>query len=242
VTRSVLLVVGLLAAGPVGANHPLITEDTETVGRGRWELELHGERSRDRENGTTSRAAETSVTLHYGIGKDVEVEVELPYVKDESARGRGDMELELKWNFLEHDGLALTLKPRLTLPTGREDPGLGTGRAGFGLGLIVAREVGVVELIGEAGYLRNRNRLGERVALWHLSTAFLWAATERLRLFVDFSRDTNPDPAGVSAIREWVYGFMYDVSSAIDFGLGVKNGLSEAADDRALLAGLRLRW
>jgi hypothetical protein len=152
------------------------------------------------------------------------------------------MELQLKWNFYERDGVAFLVKPRVMLPTGREERGLGAGRTRPGVDFVAARGLGELELIGHAGYLRNRNRIGERISLWHVSAALLWAATERLKLFVDLSRDTNPEAAGSGAIRELAWGFQYELSSAVDLGLGLKNGLSEAADDRALLAGLRWRW
>jgi hypothetical protein len=238
-----------IVAAAAQANHPLITEDAEVVDRGRWELELHGERGRAREAGVTVRATELEAAIAYGVAKDLEVKIELPYARAtidegtsrEVVKGRGDLEIDLKWNFLERDGLELTLMPFTTLPTGRDDAGLGAGRARFGLDFIAAREWGDFEIIGNAGYLHNRNRAGERTSLRRVSGAFLWAATERLKLFVDVSGETNPEPAG-AAMREWVYGFMYDLSSAIDFGLGIRNGLSDSADDRAVMAGMRLRW
>jgi Putative MetA-pathway of phenol degradation len=250
VNTVLLFVLGFLLSTAALANHPLISDDAEVVDKGRWELELHGERGRDRENGVKLRGMQVEAAIAYGVAKDLEVKIELPYlhatIDDGSARetvkGRGDVEVDLKWNFVERDGLELTLMPFATLPTGRDDRGLGAGRARFGLDFVAAREWGDFELIGNVGYLRNRNRIGERTSLWRASAAFLWATTERLKLFIDVGRETNPEPAGEGAIRDWVYGFLYDVSSSIDFGLGVKNGLSDAADDRALMAGLRLRW
>ncbi len=224
------------------ANHPLLTDDTETLGRGHWQLELHGARTRDREDGVKSLGTETAVALAYGLGPALDVQIELPYIHHESARGRGDIELELKWNFYKREALAFMFKPRVALSTGDHEQGLGAGRARFGADFVAAREAGEFELIGHAGYLRNRNRIGERDSLWHVSGALLWAATERLKLFADLSRDSNPEASGEGAIREIAWGFQYELSSAVDFGLGMKNGLSEAAEDRALLAGLRLRW
>jgi hypothetical protein len=39
-----------------------------------------------------------------------------------------------------------------------------------------------------------------------------------------------------------VLGLLYAPSEEVDLGLGVKWGLSDAADDRALLAGVKLRF
>ena len=241
-TRTFALIGALLFWQTALANHPLLTDDTETLGRGRSQLELHGERARGRDNGARSYSTETAASLSYGLGSQLDVQIELPYLHQHSARGRGDVELELKWNFFERDGVGFMLKPRAALPTGDHEQGLGAGRARFGADFLAARQTGEFELIGHAGYLRNRNRLGERSSLWHVSAALLWAVTERLKWFVDLSRDSNPQPTREGAIRELAWGFQYELSSAVDFGLGLKNGLSEAADDLALLAGLRLRW
>jgi hypothetical protein len=42
--------------------------------------------------------------------------------------------------------------------------------------------------------------------------------------------------------REFVVGATYAASERIDVGIGVKNGLNDAADDRALRVGVKLRW
>jgi hypothetical protein len=238
-----LLVVGAAAQ----ANHPLLTDDTEVIDKGTWQLELHGERSRDRDGNFTARGTEASVALSYGVAKNLEIQVEQPYLRFKAGdgtssaevEGRGDVVLELKWNFYEHDGVALLLKPLMSLPTGSDE--LGAERAQYGLELVAAKEFDVLEVLGQLGYASNRNDENERASLWRFSAALLWSATERLKLFVDVSRAAHP-ARGEAAVREWAYGFQYDISSAVDFGLGVKNGLSDSADDRALLAGLRLRW
>jgi hypothetical protein len=237
----------LSIAATAHANHPLLTDDTEVLDKGRWQLELHGERSRDRFSGFTSRGTEAAVALSYGVAKDLEFQVELQYLRFKAGdgagsttfEGSGDVQLELKWNFYEDNGVGLLLKPLLSLPTGSGE--LSAERTQYGLELVAAREFDLFEVLGQLAYASNRNDAGERSSLWRFSAALLWAASERLKLFIDASSSTHPLP-GEGAIREWAYGFQYELSSAVDFGLGMKHGLSDSADDRALLAGLRLRW
>lgn len=230
----------LFGAGGAQANHPLLTDDTEVLDKGRWQLELHGERSRDRQSGFTSRGTEAALALSYGVAKDLELQIEQGYFRSDSVEGRADVVLELKWNFYEDNhGVAMLLKPLLSLPTGSSE--LSAERAQYGLEFVAAKEFDLFEVLGQAAYASNRNDEGERSSLWRFSAALLWSATERLKLFIDASHATDPRP-GEGAIREWAYGFQYELSSAVDFGLGMKHGLSDSADDRALLAGLRLRW
>jgi hypothetical protein len=242
--RLLALLLALPAAG--WASHPLITEDTGVLGSGVWQLEVHGEQARDSENGVTSRALDASAVLSYGLSAQADLQVELPYVKEEAGtqtvKGRGDATVSLKWRFFEREGLSLVLKPDLYLPTGRDELGLGAGRTRWALNAVAGYAFGRIELLAHAGYLDNRNTLGERESLRHASVAALFSASDRLKLALDLGRDTNPDPASGASLREMVLGLLYALSEDVDLGLGVKWGLSEAADDRALLAGVKLRF
>jgi hypothetical protein len=84
----------------VQASHPLITEDTGVLGKGTWEVELHGERARDRENGISRRRSDVSAKLGYGLTETADLEAELPYLREvtdgEVAKGRGDASLSVK--------------------------------------------------------------------------------------------------------------------------------------------------
>jgi predicted porin len=228
------------------ASHPLITEDTGVLGAGRWQAELHGGRSRESAGGVVMRGFEASGVLSYGIAQHSDVQLELPYLRQESGsdvvKGRGDASVSWKWRFFERDRLSLVAKPDLYLPTGRDELGLGAGRARWGANFVASYGMGNLELLGHAGYQRNRNRVGERASLWHISVAALYAATDKLKLALDLGRDTHPDPGSRTAIRELVVGVMYALSEEVDLGLGVKHGLSDPADERAVLAGLKFRW
>jgi outer membrane putative beta-barrel porin/alpha-amylase len=234
------------ALTPALASHPLITENTNVLGEGVWELELHGERARDDEQGTSRRRSDVAAKLGCGIAHNADLEFELPYVREVTdggaVEGRGDASLSVKWRFHEKEGFSLAFKPNLLLPTGRDEVGLGAGRVRWALNVAGAYEAGRLEVIAHLGYTQNRNRVGERSSLWHASAALLYSLTERLRLLADYSDDSRPDPAAGSHGRELVVGATYAVSERIDLGLGLKKGLNDAADDRALRAGVKLRW
>lgn len=244
ISRSAAALVGLLAllgAVSAWADHPMLTEDTEVLDAGVWEVELHGERSRERQGGVTTRGTDVTARLARGIVENLHWHVELPYLREtalgEIAKGRGDATLGLKWRFHDKDSFSLAFKPDLLLPTGRDEAGLGAGRVRW-----AANALAALELIGHLGYTHNRNRIGERVELWHVSAALRWAATEKLKLVADLGRDSNPDPAARTAGRDLVYGLMYALRGNVDLGIGLKKGLNDEADDRALRAGVKLRW
>lgn len=201
------------------ADHPLITEDTDVLGRGRSQVQLHGERARD----DGARASEAAVVLGHGLTPQADFQVEMPL-------SGGDASVALKWRFFERQSVSLVLKPDID------------ERGRWGAHFVAGFALGRVELLGHVGYLRNRDSPGERRSLWHASLAALYEVTENLKLALDMARDTNPDPGSHASIRELVVGMLYALSADADLGLGLKKGLSDAADDRALLAGLKYRW
>jgi hypothetical protein len=241
-----MAVAALAAALPARASHPLLTDDTNVLGAGVWEFEVHGERARRDAAEGSSKSTEVLTKLAYGLAETLDVEVELPYLRETVdgavTSGRGDAALAAKWRFYEREGgFAMALKPGVFLPTGRDELGLGAGRTRWGASLLGAYERGSIELIGHVAYVHNRNEIGERVDLWHLSAALRWAASERLKLVADLARESNPDPMA-RAFDELVFGLTHAARPNIDLGIGLKYGLNEPADDRGVRAGVKLRW
>jgi len=242
----VLPLAALLLSVPARAGHPLLTDDTNVLGKGTWEFELHGERARRDGSDGAEETTEVLAKLGYGVTPTLDIEVELPYVREvvdgAVTSGRADAAVAAKWRFYEgENGFSMALKPGVLLPTGRDEIGLGAGRARWGASLLAAYELATIELLGHVAYVHNRNDIGERVELWHLSAALRWAASDRLKLVVDLARESNPDPAAPPA-REVVYGLTYALRADVDLGIGLKYGLNDAADDRGVRAGIKLRW
>lgn len=154
----------------------------------------------------------------------------------------GDATLDLKWRFLERSAFNLGLKPGITLPTGDVRKGLGAGRSGWGALLIVSYEPGPLAFHAHAGYKRNRNTVGERESLSHISGALTYKVAGNLMLVADAARDTNADFAGGSAARYLVLGAIWSVTRDFDLDVGLKTGHGGATLDEALLFGATVRW
>lgn len=229
----------LSAASGAHAAHPLITEDTGTIGKGRWQLELFGEEGEAR--GTRVRLDQHDAVLSHGIGDALDLQLGVPWVRAQ-ASGMGDATLDIKWRFLARGPLSLGLKPGILLPTGDEGKGLGAGRTGWQSLFIMTWEDGPVAFHAHAGYLRHRNTLGERSSLTQFSGAVAVQAAPEVKVIVDLSRNTNPDPAATQSERYLVFGAIWSVSKDFDFDLGFKVGSGSAALDQALLLGLTARW
>ena len=107
------------------AAHPLITDDAGTQGKGKFQIELNGEFTYDKEiglGGTTREAGgELSGIVSYGIIDNVDIVLGVPYqwtkVKEEGVTisdedGISDISLEGKWRFYDKEGLSFALKPK----------------------------------------------------------------------------------------------------------------------------------
>ena len=233
--QSRFLSILVLLAPPAWAAHPLITEDTGTQVAGHWQLEVNAERQKD---GGRTRPVQWGDTLSYGFQDNAELQVGLPYVR---GLGKGDLAIDVKWRFHQEGAMSLGLKPGITLPTGNEQRGLGTGKATAGTLLILSYEPQGWAFHTHAGYRYNRNSVGDRESLLHYSAALWLKPTDRLKLVADLSFDTNPDRTSNTSLRQNVFGFIYSVTKDFDVDAGYRRGNSPAID-RALMAGITLRW
>ncbi len=237
------------------AAHPLITDDTGTQGKGKFQLEVNGQYDWDREatedGMVKSRGGQAAATLSYGILDNVDLIFSLPYlwgntevneVKVYSEKGIGDATLDAKVRLWEKSGFSVALKPGISFPTGDKDKGLGTGKLGGHVYLIASREIGSWALHGNLGYIRNENDAGERRDIWHVSFASTWEVVKNLKLAADIGAERNTDWNSKKPPAFLIGGIIYSISDRLDLDLGVKFGLTEPEPDFSLMAGLTWRF
>lgn len=237
------------------ASHPLITDDTGTQGKGKFQLEINGETSYDKEkeSGITVKetGSEAAAVVSYGVLDNLDVVVGLPYqwnkTKEDSdvvsgEDGISDMSLEVKWMFYEKDGLSFALKPGVTLPTGDDGKGLGTGRMTYSMFFITTKEIEPWAFHFNAGYIRNENKADERKDIWHASLASTVAVMKDTQLVANVGAERNPDKSSTVDPAFILVGLIYSVSENFDIDFGVKFGLNKPETDRTLLAGMTVRF
>jgi hypothetical protein len=254
-SASVVLSVCLMAPAASWAAHPLITDDTGTQGKKKFQAEITNEWVRDQETGagTTVKTAgwEAAVTLTAGVTESADLVVGIPYqsftvkldgMSVEEERGPGDASLDAKWRFHERNGLSLALKTGFSFPTGNEEKGLGTGKTGYRLFLIATNQAELLTLHANLGYTRNENNFDEERNLWHASTAAEYSIVEGVRAVADIALEKNADKTAERDIAVGLLGVIYSPAEDIDLDAGVRFGLNDYADDLALLAGVTVRF
>ncbi|MDO3376862.1 transporter [Geoalkalibacter halelectricus] len=250
-----LFALGLVAAQTARAIQPLVTDDADTEGKGGILVEFSNELSFDRQkiDGETLRARdnETTLTLSYGLLDNLDLILEVPYLharakfagETESENGLGDLGLEVKWRFHDSNLAALALVPAITLPTGDEDRGLGSGKVSYGLTFIATKEFDPIDVHLNLGYAHNRFKLVEdrvenRRDIWSASVAAVHDLTPRLDLVADIGIERHEVKGSSLHPAFGLAGLVFALRENLDLDAGVKFGLSRSEPDFALLVGL----
>lgn len=249
-TAAILFMVVALFPVFAQAAHPLITEDTGTQGRGKFQLELTAESGRDDAGDVKAETTAMAAVLSYGLRDDTDVSLTLPRERvyteaggvNTTESGRADAGLDFKWRFFEKQNLSLALKPGVTFRSGDEAEGLGTGKSAYSLYLVttVAPEPWAFHL--HLGYIRNRNVVGEREKIWHASFSGWRSVNKQLKLAFDAGRTTNTDNAIGTAPAFMILGLIYSPRENFDLDFGIKKGLTGPETDYTLLGGVTLRF
>jgi hypothetical protein len=248
----------LTAALPASAILPLITDDTGTQrpNKTTHQLEFSYDRVRDRDAGVNTRASVPGFTHTLGISDPLDIYIGTTYnrvaIDDPAAgnttvKGIGDTGIGVKWRFFEKGNLSFALKPQLTLATGDENKGLGTGRASGAVTLIMAYEAEPVTWLANVAYLRNNYKLAAdenalRSNLYRLSAAALVKVHEKARLFVDVGSTTNADNTSNTRPAYFLFGAIYSPNKDLDLDVGLKLRLKGPEADRTLSIGATYRF
>jgi hypothetical protein len=237
------------------AAHPLITDDTGTQGKGKFQLELNGQYDSEKESvdgvSMTTTGGQVATTLSYGIVENIDLVLSLPYqwgkTEENEAtaydeNGFSDTVLDVKWRFFEKDGFSLAWKPGIRIPTGNDEKGLGAGKFGGHLFLIGSKELGHWAFHTNLGYIRNENNTDERKNIWHASLAATWEIVKDLKLVANVGIERNPVGNAENDPAFFVGGLIYSVTEKIDLDCGVKYGLNSSETNYSLLAGITIRF
>lgn len=237
------------------AARPLISDDAGTMGKGKFQVELGFEASDHRtdEDGVVSKEDKTSgtATIYYGIVDNIDIVLGLPYQKTkvredgetvQNENGFSDMTFDIKWRIFEKDGFAMALKPGLSLPTGNEEKGLGSGRMAYGAIFIATKELEPFAFHFNAGYKRSENKTDERKDIWGADLAGEVRVAKPLKLVANMGIVTNTDRQSSTGPAFFLGGLIYTVTDNFDLDLGYKRGLNKAAVDNAYIIGLTMRF
>ena len=239
-------------AGTAHAAHPLITDDAGTQGKGKAQFEFIGEYGHENKDGvrTDSIVVPTLPFLSYGMTDSADIVFGISYQNvrtsdfqtTATADGISDASIELKWRFYENEGLSFALKPGITLPTGNNEKGLGAGRATSRLFFITTKEVKPWAFHINLGYIRNENKVDERLDIWHASVAGVVDILNNLKAVANLGIENDRDKASNRDPGFILGGLIYSISADLDLDIGVKTGLNKHGTDYSIPVGITWRY
>lgn len=229
------------------ALQPLATDDAGTMGMAKFQFEVSSEFDWDKANGVRTNQQQLGFTLTAGVLDSVDLVVGVPLRWQQQDGGidnggLADMSLALKWRLLELGPLSMAVKPVITIPTGDYNKGLGASRTSYGATLISTVEFKPVAVHANLGYTKftytDTNRAAGREDQVSLSLAGVVSVSPKLQLVAEVgtaSYSSYSDklwPGFVTA------GASYALSDKLSLSLGGRFGLTNTANDAALLAGV----
>jgi hypothetical protein len=232
----------VLLSAPCFATHPLGTEDPGTVPPLDLQVEVTGEYHH-----TTGADNEIDlgIALTTGLLSNLDLALGAGYTilaaeEGSTEKGFGDLELAAKWNFIEEkESLpGLALKVGVTLPTGDDEKGLGSGGYDTSANLIAGKAVGPVNLHLNLGYTRIvKAAEGEKKNVYSASLAGAWDIVESWAfvgevLYESPGADGEDPPVAVTA------GLVWEIADNFSIDVGARAGLTETAPDWCILAGV----
>lgn len=255
VKRLIAVCAALMLPLTAWAALPLITDDTSTQGAGKFQFEASGEYDRDQESVAGLSVRETDYTLTsiltYGITDHADIMIGLPYqwvivktgdVTTTDASGKSDTVFGTLWRFFEKEGTSVAVKPLVSVPTGNDKKGLGSGKIDYGTFFVASKESDPWAVHLNLGYVRNENDIGERKDIWRASLATVYRVTKKLAVCADTGIETNRDKTSEVEPAYLMGGVIYSVQERLDISFGVKAGLTKPETDWSLRPGVTYRF
>ena len=220
---------------PAGAlvNELFVGENIYVQDKGEWVLSLTPSYAK----ASDAKEIEIEPEIKYGLTDRIQLSAELPYTivnPDEGSQhqGVGDLTLAANYNFVQSEMYSLGVRAEFTLPTGDEDRDLGGGQFAVTPWLLSAFRVGPGEVLAGIG-----EQIGED------DDAFLYdiAGAVPFKSFVGILELTGSHGGGEDAVY-LTPGAYYRPSEKFQVGLGVPIGLTDDADDFAIVGKLILEF
>jgi hypothetical protein len=217
-TATAILGMALVAAGPLSAGAPFVTDDPETPPAQGWEINVPVIAERD------SGDYELEMPLfdiNYGLRDNLQLKVEFSHLSihprnDAPTRGISDATVGLKWRILEEEqaGFQMAVYPQAVVPMGSTERGLGDGSPAYLLPVIAQKGYGEWTAFGNVGMVVQTHD-GSR-DYWFWGAALQRRVTERLELAAEVFGNSAQDLEDRSSVGFNVGG-IWEVTD----GLGV---------------------
>jgi hypothetical protein len=250
---------GAVLAGPAMAGDEIVTdrpdvsESSEVVGKGRYQVETSMVSLRDDVAGTRVRVVNTPTLLRIGIAEQWELRVEsdgFTRLRAEGATparasGMADTALGIKWHMQDGDDDDFVPSVAWLL------------HADFATGAKAFRGQGVrpsLRMVAEwelpqgwsvgamPGVFNDKSESGERYTAGLLAVVLGKEINQQWRGFVEFSADQLAPGRHGGNVTRWDAGVAYLANKDVQLDFSVSRGISQSAVDASWGVGLSVRY
>ncbi len=231
----------LLSSSIVFAARPLMTDDAGTVEKGKFQIEMGFDATRQDND---DREISPSLTLSYGLLERMDLGIGGSSLfihprEGGNEKGLGDTEFKLKYRLLDDKDWipAFAIAGKLKIPTAKESKGLGSGKTDFNINTIFTKNLSKrwalnlnlgVTFIGEHG---SDNEFNYSLA-GQFALSDKWAVVGEIFGVNNFNGHKRDDP--VSGL----VGIQYMLGDNFVLDAGVEIGMNKAAPDFRLTTGV----
>jgi hypothetical protein len=223
------------------AARPLLTEDTETVEKGSFEMELGFDFLRE---DNRDQYYLSSMQLKYGLIEKMEISGTIGYLWGDVHEGGHldgwtDLFACLKYRLWEEGKTypAFALKPLLKLPTQTWRENTESRRADYALGAVVDKSFGKVNLFFDIFYYWIGDPAENDVINTGMAAEYKffegWSAVGEVRYLDNFNTDRKDDPLFLN------FGLKKEVSRVV-FDAAANVGLNNAAPNYGFSVGVTI--
>jgi hypothetical protein len=225
-----------------GQQHPLVTDMAQTVAPSKFEAETAVEHH----SYDSSSVFVLQETVTAGIIPKLDAFITLPFesVKYDGwsrESGLGDFTVGVKYNFMNVNKTALSVKPFLILPVGDDKKGLGEGGVGIGAVAIASIELDKQITIDANLMLKHQEQDHDSYNEFGLSVAGKYQASRDVKVVAELAL-SNSDAPGSDLQAIVTAGAIIAVQKNIDVDCGLRVGLTDDSEDYALLAGVTFKF
>lgn len=224
--------------------HPLVTDMAQTVAPSKFEAETAVEYLSD----DNYSAFILQETVTGGIIPKLDAFITVPFLSykpdfagADRESGLSDVTVGAKYNFMNVDKTALSIKPFIVLPVGDEDKGLGEGGVGFGASAIASIELDKQLAIDGNLLLKHQETKNDSYNEFGLSVAGKFQASKELLAVAEIAF-SNSDADGSDAQAFLTAGAIFEVQKNLDVDCGLRLGLTDETEDFALLFGATFKF
>ncbi|MFH0895630.1 MAG: transporter [Bacteroidota bacterium] len=229
---------------------PLITDNTGVQGKGNGQVELSNGIGFHSEHRCMENSTEILPVFTYGLFDKCDLILNYPFlfstIIDDSSitkiAGFSDINLEVKYQFFKKDHISFALKPGVSFPTGSYIDGLGSGKVNCTLFLILTAEYPTISYNANLGYLKNENRCGDALNIWHASLNIDKKFSKEFHFVFNTGMEKSPDPTSNSFPVFGLLGFYYCLSDNCEFSLGYEHDFIKEETHHSFIYGITLKF